>query len=161
MIGTLGRYACRLVSTSVPGFTVSPDAVTVEEWDSAPVDRGGWATGAGPVTAVVPVDGVYQVSVSAQALASDSSGTPVPVQAQVRAGFDGPDDGLLLALESPAWVTDDGQETLYVSGSSSGLVRLTAGWPVAVSVSVGNADPAVTDVAIYWLAIDLVRVASA
>lgn len=155
MVGILGGYACRLVTVSIPGFTTAPSDVLVDSWDEAQVDRGGWASGDGPVSAVVPVDGAYLVTLSTEFEAIDAIAV-ADVQAQLRASF----GGVLLALESPAWVVDDGEGTTYVAGSASGVVPLTAGTLIEVALSVGNADAAMTDAAVHFLTVDLVRVVS-
>ena len=154
MIGLLGRYACRVVNVSVDSFTSSPDETLVDTWDQATVDRGGWAHGSGPVTAVVPVDGVYLVTIS---LEVNAFGSGAAKQAQVRALW----EGVLLALETPAWVHDDGASDQFVAGSASQVRQLSAGTAIEVQLAVGNADPSVTAVGIHSVSVDLVRIGSA
>jgi hypothetical protein len=154
VIGLLGRYACRVVNVSVESFTSSPDSTVVDTWDQATVDRGGWAHGSGPVTAIVPVDGVYLVSLFLEVNASGAAA--VAKQAQVSALW----EGVLLTLESPEWVHDDGEATQYVAGSTSQVRALSAGTPIEVQLRVGNADPSVENVGIHSISVDLVRIAS-
>ncbi|MCC7134060.1 MAG: hypothetical protein IT352_15490 [Gemmatimonadales bacterium] len=154
MIGILGPVATIL--EVIPGVVAAPPvAQDSPQWDSVVVDRGGWATGPGPVVPRVPVSGLYLVTIYWQAVVNDAG--PAQVEWHGMAYLNAGGGSARIDAPPPGFGIGDG---LAIGGAASiaFLLALTAGDEIRWGYSIGDADPTAASSEVTLIRMTLSRV---